>query len=112
MQQMPLHLDQPSPGDIEVLLSHARTLKRAREPILKQQLLKGRNLALLCESVDDPDAALFMCAASEISANDEVTRPTRSSTTMNAAAMASAADSRRTWRPDALAAPPEPAPWP
>jgi ornithine carbamoyltransferase len=69
------HLGRPSTSDIEVLLANARMLQRAAEPRFRQSLLKGKNLALMCESAEGADAALFIGAAMELGARVSHIRP-------------------------------------
>lgn len=69
------HLDRPSSDDVQVLLAHARMLQRPGDPRLRQLLLKGKNLGLLCESAEDADAALFRHAAAELGARVSHIRP-------------------------------------
>lgn len=72
------HLDHPSTSDVQVLLANARLLRRSSEPHVRQLLLKGKNLGLLCESADDADAALFLRAATELGARVSHIRPSLS----------------------------------
>jgi len=72
------HLDRPSPSDVQVLLANARMLQRSSEPRLKGLLLKGKNLALMCESTEDADATLFLRAATELGARVSHIRPSLS----------------------------------
>ncbi len=71
-------LDHPSAGDLEVVLGNARLLQRAADPLQRQGLLRGKNLALLCESADGADATLFRRAASELGAHVSHIRPSLS----------------------------------
>src|SRR6476620_5399746 len=50
-------LESLSAGDSDILLDNARLLQRAVEP--RQTLLRGKKLALLCESEEGADATLF-----------------------------------------------------
>ena len=74
----PLHsatLDrQLSPQDSDLLLGNARLLQSAAEPA-KTALLRGKKLALLCESEDGADATLFRNAASALGAHVSHIRP-------------------------------------
>jgi ornithine carbamoyltransferase len=67
------NLDRLSAGDSNVLLGNARLLQQAAEP--RQTLLRGRKLALLCESDEDADAKLFRAAAAELGAHVSHVRP-------------------------------------
>jgi ornithine carbamoyltransferase len=62
-----------SANDSAVLLGNARLLQRAAEP--RQTLLRGKKLALLCESEEGADATLFRDAASELGAHVSHIRP-------------------------------------
>ncbi len=62
-----------SAGDSEVLLGNARLLQRAAAP--RQTLLRGKKLALLCESEEGADAILFREAAAELGAHVSHVRP-------------------------------------
>ena len=59
------------------VLANARTLQRAAQAGKTQPLLRGKNLALLCES-DNGDAALFRRAAVELGAHVAHIRPSLS----------------------------------
>lgn len=63
------HLDALSPSEASALLAHARTLQRAAESGQARPLLRGKNLGLVCEDVDGPEAILFHQAAAELGAN-------------------------------------------
>lgn len=67
------NLDRLSTNDSDVLLGNARLLQRAAEP--RQTLLRGKKLALLCESEEGADAALFRAAAAELGAHVSHVRP-------------------------------------
>ena len=64
-----------SPGDCELLLANARLLQRAAVLHGTQGLLRGKNLGLMCESADGPDALLFWRAASDLGAHVSHIRP-------------------------------------
>ena len=66
-------LDRLSASDSDVLLGNARLLQRAAEP--RQTLLRGKRLALLCDSPDDADAVLFREAAAGLGAHVSHVRP-------------------------------------
>ena len=68
-------LEQLSPGDSDILLGNARLLQSAAEPRETKTLLRGKKLALLCESEDGADAILFRAAASELGAHVSHIRP-------------------------------------
>ena len=67
------NLERLSAIDSDVLLGNARLLQRAPEP--RQTLLRGKKLALLCESEEDPDAVLFREAAAGLGAHVSHIRP-------------------------------------
>jgi ornithine carbamoyltransferase len=71
-------LGRPSASDVQVLLAHARQLQRSSDPKLRPLLLKGKNLGLLCESMEEADAALFLRAATELGARVSHIRPSLS----------------------------------
>ncbi len=60
------------------LLAQARALQLAAESGQARPLLRGKNLGLLCEAVDDPDAALLRRAAVELGAQVAHLRPSLS----------------------------------
>lgn len=64
-----------SPRQANALLSHARALQQAARAGATQPLLKGKRFGLVCEAVDDPDAALFHRAAAELGAQVTQVRP-------------------------------------
>lgn len=66
-------LESLSAGDSDILLDNARLLQRAVEP--RQTLLRGKKLALLCESEEGADATLFRNAASALGAHISHIRP-------------------------------------
>ena len=62
-------LEEMAPHDASALLVSARALQRAAQADTTQPLLRGKNLALLCESPEHDDAALFRSAAVELGAH-------------------------------------------
>ena len=63
------------PRDVAALLATARSLQRAAEAGRAQPLLlRGKNLALMCETDDQADAALLRSAASELGARVSIVR--------------------------------------
>ncbi|MGZ8260581.1 MAG: ornithine carbamoyltransferase [Caldimonas sp.] len=64
-----------SADDSDVLLGNARLLKSATEPRQTGTLLRGKKLALLSDSEDAAEAALFRSAASELGAHVSHIRP-------------------------------------
>jgi ornithine carbamoyltransferase len=68
-------LAQLSLGDTDILLSNARLLQSAAEPRQTSSLLRGKKLALLCESDEGADAILFRRAASDLGAHVSHIRP-------------------------------------
>lgn len=70
-----------SPHEIAALLASARTLQRAAQEGTTQPLLRGKNLGLLCEAADHPDAQLFRRAAVELGAHVAHIRPSLSELT-------------------------------
>jgi ornithine carbamoyltransferase len=71
-------LEPLSPRQASALLVQARALQHAARAGSTQPLLKGKNLGLLCEAADDPDAALFLRAAHELGAHVAHIRPSLS----------------------------------
>jgi len=68
--------DSVSPVEANTLLARARVLKLAAQSgVSIEPRLKGKNLGLLCESLDSADAALFRSAASELGAHVAHVRP-------------------------------------
>jgi ornithine carbamoyltransferase len=67
------NLERLSARDSDVLLGNARLLQRAVEP--RQTLLRGKKLALLCESEEGADAMLFREAAADLGAHVSHVRP-------------------------------------
>jgi ornithine carbamoyltransferase len=64
-----------SPSDKALVLANARLLERTTGPLQRQRLLRGKNVALICASPDDPDALLFRRAAAELGAHVSHVRP-------------------------------------
>src|SRR5438105_1625953 len=73
----PLDFERLSPHDASVVLANARALRRAAQAGATQPLLRGKNLALLCET-DDASSALFRRAAVELGAHVAQIRPSLS----------------------------------
>ena len=71
-------LDPSSPLDIERVLANARLLQHAVDPLQRLALLRGKNLALLCESAETADAARFRAAATDLGALVSHVRPSLS----------------------------------
>lgn len=65
---------QLSPLNVASLLCHARILQRAALEGTTRQLLRGKNLGLLCEAQPDEAQALFRRAAEELGAHVAVMR--------------------------------------
>ena len=68
-------LEQLSPADSDILLGNARLLQRATAPSQTGNLLRGKKLALLCESDAGADADLFRSAAAALGAHVSHIRP-------------------------------------
>jgi ornithine carbamoyltransferase len=68
-------LDRLSPGDLALVLANARLLEVSTSPLERQNLLRGKNLALICASADDTDALLFQRAALDLGAHLAYIRP-------------------------------------
>ena len=51
---------------------------RSTDSRLKESLLRGKNLGLMCESAEEAEAALFLRAATELGARVSYIRPSRS----------------------------------
>ena len=64
-----------SDSDRALVLANARLLESTTSPLQRQRLLRGKNVALVCASPDDPDALLFQRAASELGAHVSHLRP-------------------------------------
>lgn len=58
----------PPPGESPALLAAAQGLRLAAEAGQARALLRGKNIGLLCESPDSPDAMRFQLAAAELGA--------------------------------------------
>ncbi len=71
----PLGLGREWPADKALLLASARTLQQAARTGSTQQLLRGRNLALLCEVGHSAEAARFQRAATGLGAHVAQVRP-------------------------------------
>jgi ornithine carbamoyltransferase len=70
---------QLSPLNVASLLCHARILQRASLDGTTRQLLRGKNLGLLCETQPDEAQALFRRAAEALGAHVAVMRSSLSS---------------------------------
>src|ERR1019366_9973095 len=71
-----LRLDELSPADSDVLLANAHFLEQSGEGARQMgELLRGKNLGLLCESEDADDAVRFRCAAKALGARVALIRP-------------------------------------
>jgi ornithine carbamoyltransferase len=68
-------LDRLSPVDADILLANARQLQRVVEAGQTASLLRGKKLALLCESEEAADALLFRRAAADLGAHVAHIRP-------------------------------------
>ena len=73
--------DAMEPNDVTAVLRHARSLQRAAEAGDIHLLLRGKNLALMCEADDQKDAELFRSAAVQLGAHVSHIRPSLSSLT-------------------------------
>jgi ornithine carbamoyltransferase len=67
-----------SPPELNAVLGQARALQSAARDGTTQPMLRGKNLGLLCESEDDPDALLFRRAALKLGAHVSFIRPSLS----------------------------------
>ena len=67
--------DSPSTGIAEALLASARLLQRAEPGADTDGLLRGKNLALVCDREEDADAILFRAAAAALGASVSHIRP-------------------------------------
>ena len=63
---------------IDEVLDSAHALQFAARAGTTQTLLRGKNLALMCEAGDEPDAVLFRRAATELGAQVAHIRPSLS----------------------------------
>lgn len=70
-----VRLENLSPVDFAILLGNARLLLSAAEACQTQAMLRGKQLALLCESEEGADAVLFRSAASGLGAHVSHVRP-------------------------------------
>lgn len=70
--------DAMSTRAIAEVLDSARALQLAARASTTQPLLRGKNLGLMCEAADEPDAALFRRAATELGAQVAHIRPSLS----------------------------------
>jgi ornithine carbamoyltransferase len=68
-------LEQMSSTDSAILLGNARLLQRATEPRQTDTLLRGKKLALVCDSEEGEDAILFRSAAAQLGAHVSHIRP-------------------------------------
>lgn len=62
-------LENLSPVDSAILLGNARLLLSAAEARQTKTMLRGKKLALSCESEEGADAVLFRSAASDLGAH-------------------------------------------
>ena len=51
--------DPMTPSEVDAMLDQARALQSAASKGPMQAMLRGKNLGLLCESEDSPEALLF-----------------------------------------------------
>lgn len=61
-------LDSLEPAEAQTLLANARQLERAAQAMQLGNLLRGKNLALLCETEATEEGTLFRGAAEELGA--------------------------------------------
>lgn len=64
-----------SAAEANAVLDQARALQGAAAAGATQTMLRGKNLGLLCDSEDDPDAVLFRRAALDLGAHVAYIRP-------------------------------------
>jgi len=64
-----MRLDPSSAIDLELVLANARRLQHAIDPLQRQALLRGKNLALMCEASESADATRFSEAALRLGAH-------------------------------------------
>ena len=64
-----MRLDPSSSSDRDLVLANARRLRHAVDPRQRQALLRGKNLALMCESPEGADATRFREAALDLGAH-------------------------------------------
>ncbi len=67
--------ESPAAGTAEALLASARLLQRAESGTERDSLLRGKNLALVCDSEHHADAILFRKAAAALGASVSHIRP-------------------------------------
>jgi len=67
--------ESPSTGTAEALLTSARLLQQAETGADTDGLLRGKNLALVCDREEDADAILFREAAAALGASVSHIRP-------------------------------------
>jgi len=67
--------ESPSAGTAEALLASARLLQQAESGTDTDGLLRGKNLALVCDREEDADAILFRTAAAALGASVSHIRP-------------------------------------
>lgn len=67
-----------SQRDVDAVLANARALQRFARAGAPPLLLRGKNFALMAESADGGDAALFLAAAAEMGAQVAHLRPSLS----------------------------------
>ena len=68
-------VEQWSQSELDRLLIDARALKRAERTGGTRPQLRGKNLGLMCEAAESPDATLFHRAATELGAQVAHIRP-------------------------------------
>ena len=68
-------LDPVGAIDLELVLANARLLQQTIDPLHRQTLLRGRNLALMCETADSVEATRFRDAATDLGALVSHLRP-------------------------------------
>lgn len=67
-----------SPAEVDAVLGQARALQSAAGKGTMQPMLRGKNLGLLCESEEAPEALLFRRAALELGGHVSYVRPSLS----------------------------------
>ena len=77
LQHSRLAIQQMSPQQVTAVLTHARALQRAAHARAPLPLLRGKNIALMCEA-DDGAAALFRRSMTELGAQVAHVRPSLS----------------------------------
>ena len=78
-------LDNLSSADVLALLDTASSLKKATQEGHPQRPLRGKNIAVMCESPSDPALASFTAAAAALGAQVAHIRPSSSRITQSAA---------------------------